>query len=212
MIIETQHKWTGALLILFAISILLAAIFFSIAYGRVLNTDGYRNGQTNLVNARNALLLAMITSYVAAGIGIVLAILYFGHVTWGINSEMPHLILFILLFALIVIAIIAGFIAWSNVRNTNVVDNGNSSGLIIAAIISLFVGAAILLISGVWRAGYKSMEGASLVPAPPQSEVTITSPSSVTSVATTSDYTAPIVSMPSAPASQAPEVAFPYSV
>jgi ABC-type Fe3+ transport system permease subunit len=76
MIIETQHKWTGALLVLFAISILLAAIFFTVAYGRVINTQEYRNGQSNLNNARNALLWAMITSYVSAGIGVVLAILY----------------------------------------------------------------------------------------------------------------------------------------
>jgi H+/Cl- antiporter ClcA len=212
MIIETQHKWTGALLVLFAISILLAAIFFSVAYGRVINTEQYRNGQTNLNNARNALLWAMITSYVSAGIAVVLAILYFGHVTWGVNSEIPHLILFILLFAMIIVAIVAGFIAWSNVRNKEVTDNDNSQGLILAGIIALFVGLVALVISGVWRATYRSTLGASLVPAPPQSEVTITSPSSVTSVATTSGYAAPVMSMPSAPASQAPEVAFPYSV
>ena len=203
-----HHTWTAGLLLLFAVSILLGAIFFTTAYVRILNTSDYINGSQPLTNAKNALLWAFILGYIAAGIAIVLAILYFGHVTWGINSEMPHLFLFILLGLLIIGSMIAAFIAWNDARNTEVTDNGGSVGYIIAGIVALAVGLIVLIISGAWRAQRRASEASVLPPAPTESEVTITSPTTMTSVATTS---AP-VAIPPAPMNQAPQVAFPYSV
>ena len=93
---ETQHRYTGLLLILFAVLILVGAVFLTLAQSRVQSTPEHDAGNTKLRSASSNLLIAYILGYIAGGIAIVLAILYFGHVTWGIKSEFH--ILFCLFF------------------------------------------------------------------------------------------------------------------
>lgn len=153
---ESHHRYTGILLIVFALLILLGAIFFTIAQVRVMDTDEYKNGEAEMNNAKNNLLIAYILGYIASGIGIVLAILYFGHVTWGIKSEIPHAILFILLFLLIIVSGIFAFIALDNINKSNADDKKGSEGWIWAGEIAGLIAIIVLIISGAWRAQYVS--------------------------------------------------------
>lgn len=155
-IVETQHRWTGLLLIIFAILTILAAVFLTVAYGRIYTIPEYKAGSSKLNNARSALLVAFILGYVAAGIGIILAILYFGHVAWGINSELPHLFVFILLFACIIISAIFAFVALSNISNSGAQNKAGSEGWIWGALIAYLIALIVLIISGAWRASYVS--------------------------------------------------------
>ena len=211
--VEGQHRWTGLLIMIFAILILLAAVLFTFAYSKVLETQEYKNGNVEMVNAKNALLWAFILAYISGAIGIVLAILYFGHVTWGINSEIPHLILFILLFLMIIGSGIAAGLALSYIHKSTAVDTAGAPSWIWAGIVALILGTIILIISGAWRAQERLSTPTSLEV--PQSEVTITSPSSVTHV-TTPSYALPVASVVapvvSAPLAQAPEIPYPYSI
>lgn len=154
--VETQHRWTGLLLIIFAVLTILAAVFLTVAYGRIYTIPEYKAGNSKLNNARSALLVAFILGYVAAAIGVILAILYFGHVAWGINSELPHLFVFILLFAAIIISGIFGFVALSNISNSGAQNKAGSEGWIWGALIAYLVALIVLIISGAWRASYVS--------------------------------------------------------
>ena len=150
-----QHKYSAALILVFSLLVLIGAVFLTFAYSRVISSQEYKNGNQKSINAKNSLLWGFILGYIAAGVSIALAILYFGHVTWNIGSELPHLILFILLFLLLIGAIVAGAIALSNLHSAEVTEEGKSaSGFIWAGIISIFIGGIVLLISGVWRAQY----------------------------------------------------------
>lgn len=195
---DQQHSYTGILLIIFAIAILLSAIFFTVAQVRVTETNEYKAGtNTKIQGAKNNLLAAYILGYIAAGISIVLAILYFGHVAWGIKSEVPHAILFILLFLLVVVSGILGFVALSDIDNAKVTDNKGAPGWIWAAEIAALVGLIFLIISGAWRAQYKSSRPSTTdtSQASTQSELTFTAPTTV--------YTSPGYSAASAAPSYA---------
>ena len=156
---ESHHRYTGILLIVFALLILAGAIFFTIAQGNVTRIEEHDQGNTKLKNASSNLLVAYILGYIAAGISIVLAILYFGHVTWGINSEIPHLILFILLFLLVIVSGIFAFIALSNIGDADPDDKKASDGWIWAGLVAGLIAIIILIISGAWRAQYNASKG-----------------------------------------------------
>ena len=115
---EQHHKYTGALLILFALLILLSAILLTIAQSKIMTIDEYKTGNSKLHSAKSNVLTAYILGYIAAGMALILAILYFGHVAWGIKNEIPHLLVFIILFGLIITSGIFSFIALSNISPT----------------------------------------------------------------------------------------------
>ena len=150
---DRHHSWTGVLLILFALLVLMCAIFLTIAQMRVVEIPEYSK-EPKLQSAKNYLVAAYILGYIAAGISTVLAILYFGHVTWGIGTEIPHAILYVLLFILIVVAAVFGFIALNDINKLNLADAKGAHNWIWAAEISALVAAIVLIISGAWRAQY----------------------------------------------------------
>jgi heme A synthase len=182
---ETHHRYTGILLIVFVILAVLAAIFMTIAHGKVMTIDEYKTGNDKLHSAKNNLLIAYILAYVAAALGIILAILYFGHVAWSINNEIPHLIVFILLFALLVVSGVFGFLALSNIDSSGATDKQGSTGWIWAGLVSALVSVIVLIISGAWRAQHVASKASSKDTAAPVETVethqytTYTAPSEV---------------------------------
>jgi hypothetical protein len=153
---ERHHQYTGLLLLLFMVAILLSAIFFTVAQTKLREIAEYKAGNSKLKSANNNLMVAYILGYIAAGIGLVLAILYFGHVSWGIKNEIPHLILFIILFGLVIVSGIFGFIALSEIDEVNPSNKNGSTGWIWGALVAALVALILIIISGAWRAQYKS--------------------------------------------------------
>jgi len=153
---DNHHKYTGGLLILFTVLVLLAAVFFTIAQVRVTNINEYKSGNSKLKNAKNNLIIAYVLAYIATGFALTLAILYFGHVAWGIKSEIPHLIFFLLLFGLIIVSAIFAFIALSDISNAAPANNQGAPGWIWGGLASLLVAVIVLIISGAWRAQHNA--------------------------------------------------------
>ena len=153
---ETHHRWTGLLLVLVLILFILMGIFFIVAQSRVQNIPEYVQGNTKLKTARNSLITAYVLAFVAAFITLILAILYFGHIAWNISSEVPHLIMFIVIAVVVIVSGVFGFVALSNISNSAAQNKNGSEGWIWAALGVGLAGLIILLISGAWRAQYKS--------------------------------------------------------
>lgn len=185
---EQHHSYTGLLLIGFAILVLLTAIFFTVAQTRVTATAEFKAGNSKLKSANNWLIAAYVLSYIATGVGVVLAILYFGHVTWGIGSEVVHGILFVLLFLHIILSGIFAFVALSDIKNSGVANNASAENWIWAGEVAALVAVIVIVISGAWRAHYvstksgqeKKLEAAmSMPPPPPPAQFEFTAPSTI---------------------------------
>ena len=176
--VEKQHNYTALLILGYALLILMGAIFFTVAQTRVTGKTEYKNGNSKLNSAKNNLIIAYILGYIAAGMGILLAVIYFGHVSWGITNEIPHLIIFILLFGLVIVSGIFGFIALSNVNGSPLTDRTSITNWIWAAEIVGLVALVLLIISGAWRAQHVATTSKPMVVTATntQQEVTFTAP------------------------------------
>lgn len=175
---EHHHQYTGGLLLFFTLLSLVAAILFTIAQVRVTEITEFKNGNAKLNSAKNNLIIAYVLAYIATGIGIILAILYFGHVAWGIKNEWPHLIVFLLLFALIIVSGIFAFIALSDISNASPADNKGAPGWIWGGLASLLVSLIVLIISGAWRAQHRASQASTMTST--EKTVTLTAPSELT--------------------------------
>ena len=139
--------------------------------------------------------------------GIILTIIYFGHVVWGVTNEIPHLIIFILLFLLVIASGIFGFIALSDVNGTNIPDKGAITNWIWAAEVLGLLALILLVISGAWRATYvtsktKVVAPVTTVTSDTQREITFTAPDSTVYEPSAT----PVAVMSSAPSYPAPMV------
>ena len=204
--VENHHNYTALLILIYALLVLVGAILFTVAQVRVTNTTEYKNGNSKLNSAKNNLIIAYVLGYIAAGMGIILAIIYFGHVVWGITNEIPHLIIFILLFLLVIASGIFGFIALSDINGTTIPDKGAITNWIWAAEVLGLLALILLVISGAWRASYVSSKPAVVV-APTttvmsntQREITFTAPDSVVYEPPTPVVATTMTSAPSYPA------------
>lgn len=201
--VENHHNYTAVLILIYALLILIGAILFTVAQVRVTNSSEYKNGDSKLNSAKNNLIIAYVLGYIAAGMGILLAIIYFGHVAWGITNEIPHLIIFILLFILVITSGIFGFIALSDINGSTLTDKTYITNWIWAAEVLGLLALIILVISGAWRASYvasKTVMPTTTVMSNTQSEVTFTAPDSTVYespetplVSTAPSYPAPMV-------------------
>ena len=212
---EQHHNYTALLILIYALLVLMGAIFFTISQSKVTGLDEYKAGSSKLNSAKNNLIVAYILGYIAAGMGILLAIIYFGHVAWGIQNEIPHLIIFILLFLLVIVSGIFGFIALSNINGSEAVNRGSATNWIWAAEVVGLIALIVLIISGAWRAQYVSSRPKTnkktTVDLSTQQELTFTAPETVNYEPTPQVYSAPSYIAPtySAPSYSAPTYSAP---
>lgn len=190
---EQHHNYTALLILIYGLLVLMGAIFFTISQSKVTGLDEYKAGSSKLNSAKNNLIVAYILGYIAAGMGILLAIIYFGHVAWGIQNEIPHLIIFILLFLLVIVSGIFGFIALSNINGSEAVNRGSATNWIWAAEVVGLIALIVLIISGAWRAQYVSSKPSkkTTVDLSTQQELTFTAPETVNYEPTPQVYSAP---------------------
>ncbi len=203
--VEKQHNYTALLILVYALLILMGAIFFTVAQTKVTGTAEYKNGNSKLNSAKNNLIIAYVLGYIAAGMGILLAVIYFGHVAWGIANEVPHLIIFILLFGLVIVSGIFGFIALSDVNGSGLTDKGFITNWIWGAQVVGLVALVMLIISGAWRAQHVATVSKPVVVTATntQQEVTFTAPDTTVyeppTVVSSDDSFGPYSSYPTSP-------------
>lgn len=145
-----HHTWTGLLLLFAGILSGLCGTFFIFSQADVTKIPEHDAGDDKLRSASSNLLIAYVLAFVATGLLLVLSLVYFlqGSLNW---NEITHTIIFILIFVLLVISIIFGFIALSDIDESGVADKKNSVGWLWGAF-GVAIGAILLVIfSGAWR-------------------------------------------------------------
>lgn len=153
---EQHHNYVGILLLLFMVLALLSAIFFTVAQSKVNGFAEYKAGNSKLKSASNYLIAAYVLGYIATGMGLILAIVYFSHAALNFPSEIPHLIIFILLFGLVIVSGIFGFVALSYIDSANPANKSQATNWIWAALVAALVAVIVLIISGAWRAQHRA--------------------------------------------------------
>lgn len=161
-----HHTTTGLLLLLAAVFIGVSGLFFTFSQADVTGIPEHDQGDQRLRNASGNLLVAYILAYVAAGITLLLSIVYFfqGSLNW---TEVVHSITYIFLFLLVIISIIFAFIGLSDID-----ESGVQSDLKSRAVAWLWAGVGlslafllVILLSGAWRFQVVSSEKAKLAEA-----------------------------------------------
>lgn len=146
----------STLMIVATVMLVAMAILIIIAIDRINQINGSSNA--NLQTAKDRLTWAQITAWIAAGMALLLVLGYFAlHVLN--TSEWLHLILWILLFAALIISLILLAISLSDVDNANLSNNNGATNYIWAALIVGVITFVLLLISGGWRIATKQSEG-----------------------------------------------------
>ncbi len=148
---------TSAWVAIATVVLIVMAILIIVAGDRVRNISGF-DSNDNLKSANNRLVTAQILAWIAVGLGLLLTIGYLFLHGGFINTEWIHLILWILLFAAIIVSGIFLAIAISDIDNANVSDNKGSVGYIWGALGAGAGALVLLIISGGWRIVHKQSE------------------------------------------------------
>ena len=132
---------TSGFLVSVTVFFALMGYFFAMAYskmGQVLERgDSKRNNLEKLDSALKDIRVAYILAFIAAGLSLLLAILYAGHETIISPSEYWHLALFLITYTLLVISVIYAFIALNKLYDLSIEDRNGADSYIWAG---LFVG------------------------------------------------------------------------
>ena len=142
-----------ATIILVVMGILLVS-----ASNKLSQLDEFESSST-LKKAHSDLKTAYWLIFISAGIGLLLGIAYAGHETAWCPSEWIHTMVFILMYAALIIGFIYAYIALNDIYNPDIDDRNGADGFIWA---SLLVGAfAFMLVSaaGTGRIGYNAARG-----------------------------------------------------
>lgn len=161
-----HETYTGLLLLLATVLAGLAGLFYTFAQSDVTGIPEHDAGNESLRHASGNLVVAYILAYIAAGVSLVLAILYFFQPNIQI-SEIPHTIVFIIIFALLIISVIFGFVALSDIDESSVSDKKGSVGWIWAGFAMAIFSLLVIIFSGAWRVQHvqnKKVEAASSAP------------------------------------------------
>lgn len=144
---------TGSLLLISTILTVIMGVFLVIAQNSVNDANDI-NTNDKLNDAKNYIITAYIIAFVAAGITLLISVLYFAqdNLLW---NEAIHAGFIFIIFALIIISGIFGFAAISNLNDANTDTNG-ATGWVWASLIAGGVSLIVLIISGAWRISYLS--------------------------------------------------------
>ena len=147
-----HHTYTAILIILAFINSILAGLFFTFSQSEITKSIEHDTNE-KLRSASGNLLIAYILAYIAGGICLLLGILYFfqGILGW---KEIVHAIVFLLIFVLLIVSMIFGFLALSDIDESNTGHIGR--GWLIGAEIALVIALLLIIVSGAWRAQHVS--------------------------------------------------------
>jgi hypothetical protein len=145
------HIGTATFLIIYTVLVLIAAILITIAANRITQVPEFNNNNGNLRNSRNWAIASYILLYISAGLGLLLAILYFAHMALKITSEFAHLIIFILLYVTVILAGIFTIVAIYYFNRANVSDNRSVPAYLYSGLVLAIIALLVALFSGGFR-------------------------------------------------------------
>ena len=151
------HSISTAAVVGFAtVLLIIMAILILVADDRTKNITGY-SGNNDLKAAHDKLIWAQVLAWIAAGLAFLLLLGYLA-LHFLETSEWIHLILWILLFAVLIVSLIFLGMALSDIDKAKVSDDKGAAGYGWGAIILGGISFIILLVSGGWRIAHKSWE------------------------------------------------------
>jgi hypothetical protein len=153
---------TSGFLVTTFLFFLLYGIVVFYAYvkvGEILeNASNERNNDLNSLNsALNYLKTAYILAWIAAGLSLLLAILYAGHELAFAPSEWIHMVIFLAIYVLLVISAIYAFWALNKINTVGVVFKNGADAYIWAGLLLALFAFMALTASGSGRIGMNAV-------------------------------------------------------
>ncbi len=148
---------TGGLF-LAAILLVIMAILLLTADAKIRNIPEF-DQSSDLQDGHNRLKTAYIVTFVAAGVALLLAIAYAGHEIWWGPSELFHMLFFLILVALWVIAVIYAYTVLEGLYNPELEDRNGADAFIWGALWISILAFLVILATGSGRAGYNVVRG-----------------------------------------------------
>ncbi len=151
---------SGFLVTVFVFLLLMGILFYS-AYTKVgavlLENDSTRNDLTQLDSVLNTLKWAYISAFIAAGLGLILAVLYAGHETAFSPSEYWHLGLYVLTVIVWLVSVIAAYMALNRLYNTRISERNGADAYIWAGLLMSIFAFTGLITTGAGRIGMNAV-------------------------------------------------------
>ena len=147
---------SGFLVTVVIFFILMGYLFFaaSAKMGQVLEEgDSRANNLTDLKSAYDATRVAYTLAFIAAGVSLLLAILYAGHETVIAPSEYWHMGLYLITYILHVISVVYAFIALNRLYNLEIRDRNGADAYLWAGLLTSLFAFVGLTATGSGRLG-----------------------------------------------------------
>lgn len=137
--------------------------FFCMAYSKMKKVleqgDSKRNDLGKLDSALNNIKVAYVLAFIAAGLSLLLSLLYAGHESVISPSEYWHLALFLITYALLVISVIYAFMVLNKLYDLRIEDRNGADSYIWAGLFVALFGFLGLTASSSGRLGMNIARG-----------------------------------------------------
>ena len=151
------HILTSGFLVTVVVFFILTGYFFATAYSKMgqvlLQGDRKSNNLEKLDSALNSVKVAYILAFIAAGLTLLLALLYAGHETVINPSEYWHLALYLITYVALVISVIYAFIALNKLYDVGISDRNGADAYLWAGILTAIFAFIGLTATGSGRLG-----------------------------------------------------------
>lgn len=155
------HILTSGFLVTVVIFFVLTGYFFATAYskiGQVLEQgDSKSNDLEKLDSTLNSVRVAYILAFIAAGLTLLLAVLYAGHETVIKPSEYWHLALYLITYVALVISVIYAFIALNKLYDVGISDRNGADAYLWAGVLTAVFAFIGLTATGSGRLGMNAV-------------------------------------------------------
>ena len=157
------HILTSGFLVTVVVFFVLTGYFFVTAYskmGQVLEQgDSKNNDLEKLDSALNSVKVAYVLAFIAAGLTLLLAVLYAGHETVINPSEYWHMALYLITYALLVISVIYAFVALNKLYDVSISDRNGADAYLWAGLLMSIFAFIGLTATGSGRLGMNAVRG-----------------------------------------------------
>lgn len=154
---------TSGFLVTVLVFFALMGYLFNMSYSKLKQVlehgDQKTNNREQVESALSSIRIAYILAYIAAGMALLLAVLYAGHETVFSPSEYWHLGLYVITYALMIIAVIYAFMALSKMYDTRIGNRNGADAYIWGGLLMAIFGFIGLTATGSGRIGMNAVRG-----------------------------------------------------
>lgn len=152
----TVNILTSGFLVSCSVFLLMMGLLFYFAYtkiGAVFLENNSENDPTLLGSALNYIRIAYILAFIAFAVTLLLALLYAGHELVFMPSEWFHLVLYLVVYALLIISVVYAFLALNKIYDLRIQQRNGSTSYIWAGLLMAIFAFVGLTATGSGRLG-----------------------------------------------------------